>query len=410
MFSCHARRGLTLAAIALAACSSDYTDAGYQTMTPMAAGSAGSRPNMTPTAGARSMTEAVGAMPTAAADRGSVPPSAGSNAASGGAGARADVTATAGATGTHTNCAATGAAGSGASCATAGAGAQCAGMDCAPASGGAGASADSPTAGTAADSGAAPTGTCCDDGDCLCHGPAPTELSTRPGPYRTERSVVGSGTLHYPVDAEPPFAAVALCGGFLNTGPEMDSWGPMYASHGIVTVIVSTDGADIPEIRAARLLAAIDELKELNNDSSSPLHGKLSGRYGTSGYSMGGGGTTIASGQNTELKTSVGLAPWGGSGNGVQTATLLLCGSADSVAPCNMAESVYRGIADSTPKMLITISGSTHFDWFGPADAGRGTSGSYALAFQKVFLEGDTRWKSLLLKEPTSGSVETNID
>lgn len=244
----------------------------------------------------------------------------------------------------------------------------------------------------------------------MCHGPVPTELSASAGPFKTERAVITSGTLHYPTDAEPPFAAVALCGGFLNTGPEMDSWGPMYASHGIVTVIVTTSGADIPDIRAARLLAAIDELKELNGDSSSPLNGKLSGRYGTSGYSMGGGGTTLASGQNMELKTSVGLAPWGGSGNGVTTATLLLCGDADAVAPCNMAQSVYAGIADSTPKMMITISGSTHFDWFGPADAGRGTSGSYALAFQKVFLEGDTRWKSLLLKKPEGGSVATNIE
>jgi len=251
---------------------------------------------------------------------------------------------------------------------------------------------------------------CCDDGDCLCHGPAPTELSAGAGPFKTERAVISSGTLHYPTDAEPPFAAVVLCGGFLNTGPEMDSWGPMYASHGIVTVIVTTDGADIPDIRAARLLAAIDELKELNTGSGSPISGKLSGRFGTSGYSMGGGGTTLASGQSAEVKTSIGLAPWGGSGNNVKAATLLLCGDADTVAPCNMAQSVYRGIADSTPKMMITISGSTHFDWFGPGDAGRGTSGSYALAFQKVFLEGDTRWKSLLLKEPSGGSVETNID
>jgi dienelactone hydrolase len=189
----------------------------------------------------------------------------------------------------------------------------------------------------------------------------------------------------------------------------MDSWGPFYASHGIVTVIVTTDGADIPDIRASRLLAAIDELKKLNTDSGSPISGKLSGRYGTSGYSMGGGGTTIASGQSAELKTSVGLAAWGGSGQGVKVPTLLFCGDADTVAPCNMSDGVYAGIDDSTPKMQITISGVTHFDWFGPGDAGRGTSGSYALAFQKVYLEGDTRWKDLLLKQPGAGKLLTNI-
>ena len=31
-----------------------------------------------------------------------------------------------------------------------------------------------------------------------------------------------------------------------------------------------------------------------NTKNGSPLFGKLSGRYGTSGFSMGGGGTTYA--------------------------------------------------------------------------------------------------------------------
>jgi hypothetical protein len=74
-----------------------------------------------------------------------------------------------------------------------------------------------------------------------------------------------------------------------------------------------------------------------------------------------------------------------------------------------MSDGVYAGIDDSTPKMQITSSGVTHFDWFGPGDAGRGTSGSYALAFQKLYLEGDTRWKEPLLKQPGAGKLLTNI-
>lgn len=395
-----ARRALSLAAVALAACSSEYADTGYQTMTPAATGSAGSRPTSAqPVAGAPSR-------PTTPPS--TTPPGPAANNTNAGRASTAPATppstaANGGASGTGSaspaGAAGAGAAGSGASAAAAGRVAAAGGAPAGTA--GSGGSGSTPSAGT---------GMCCDDGDCLCHGPAPSELTAGAGPFKVESARITSGTLHYPTDAEPPLAAVVLCGGFLNTGPEMASWGPMYASHGIVTVIVTTDGADIPEIRATRLLAAIDELKMLNGDGSSPLNGKLAGRYGTSGYSMGGGGTTIASGQNAEVKTSIGLAPWGGSGNNVKAATLLLCGDADTVAPCNMAQSVYRGIADSTPKMLITISGSTHFDWFGPADAGRGTSGSYALAFQKVFLEGDTRWKPLLLQKPSNGSVETNID
>lgn len=253
-------------------------------------------------------------------------------------------------------------------------------------------------------------GTCCVDGDCLCHGDPPSELSVRPGPYKTATFMVPEGTVVYPTDAEPPFAAVALCGGFTNTGPEMADWGPFYASYGIVTIITSTLGTDTPDIRATKLLAAIAALKMENTKSGSALSGKLSERYGTSGYSMGGGGTTLASADMAMLKTSVGLAAWGGNGAGVAVPTLLLCGASDTTAPCSMTQGVYTGIAEPTPKMMISIQGATHFSWFGPTGAGNGVSGEYALAFQKVFLEGDERWKPLLLAAPPRAMATTNIE
>jgi pimeloyl-ACP methyl ester carboxylesterase len=252
-------------------------------------------------------------------------------------------------------------------------------------------------------------GMCCADGNCLCRGEAPTRLTSTSGPYDTAQLRISTGTVVYPTDAEPPFAAVAICGGFLNTGPEMASWGPLYASHGIVTVITTTTGADQPDLRARKLLAALEDLKKENTKSGSPLMGKLSDRFGTSGYSMGGGGTTIASGDQPMLKTSVGLAPYGGSGRNVKVPTLLLCGESDGTAPCSMAQGVYRAIAEPTPKMMIAIPGATHFAWFGPGDAGGGVSGQYALAFQKVYLEGDERWKPLLIMSPSRGTQTTNI-
>lgn len=262
--------------------------------------------------------------------------------------------------------------------------------------------------------GGAPTGattsdtSCCSGGDCLCHGPDPGGLTSAMGPYRTATLRIGAGTVHYPEGAEPPFAAVALCAGFLNSGPEMASWGPFYASHGIVTVITSTLGSDLPQIRATKLNNAIKELQMENTKSGSPLFEKLSGRYGTSGYSMGGGGTTMAAAAQPSNKSSIGLAPWGGEGRGVSVPTLLLCGDVDIVAPCDMSTYVYNGIPDSTPKMQVTISLADHFSWFGPQDAGRGLSGKYALAFEKVFLEGDERWKPHLLSGG-GGVVKTNI-
>jgi hypothetical protein len=252
-------------------------------------------------------------------------------------------------------------------------------------------------------------GECCPSGDCLCHGSDPTGLTTDRGSFDVDTYENNSGTVYYPTDAEPPFAAVAICPGFLNSGPEMADWGPFYASHGIVMVAVWTIGSDIPDIRAIKLLAAIDELKMENTKSGSPLMGKLAGRYGTSGYSMGGGGTTIATTSDQTLRTSIGLAAWGPVGSGITTPTLFLCGDSDGVAPCFGSQDAYGRIPESTPKMIISIQGATHFSWFGPLDAGRGTSGSYALAFQKVFLEGDERWRPFLLEAPARGTATTNI-
>jgi pimeloyl-ACP methyl ester carboxylesterase len=241
----------------------------------------------------------------------------------------------------------------------------------------------------------------------VCHGPDPSGLTSRNGPFNTTSYRGSTGTVFYPTDAEPPFSAIAICPGFTNTGPEMEPWGPFYASHGFVMVAVRTSGADQPATRATKLLAGVEELERANTDSGSQLFGKLSGRYGTSGYSMGGGGTTIASGRDATLKTSIGLAAWGPQTSGVQVPTLLLCGSSDGTAPCSTSQRAYGSLPSSTPKMMVSISGATHFSWFSPTSAGRGTSGEAALAFQKVFLDGDERWRPLLLQ--TGGTVTTNI-
>ena len=253
--------------------------------------------------------------------------------------------------------------------------------------------------GSDAGGGASPMGSgmCCPTGDCLCHGDVPSELTSSRGPFRTATIRTSTGTVHYPMNADPPFAGVAVCAGFLNTGPEVDSWGSFYASYGIVTNVTSTLGSDLPDIRARKLLSAIKTLKDENSKSGSPLNGKMSNRYGTSGYSMGGGGTTIASGDDTSLKTSIGMAPWGGRGNGVKTPTLLFCGQSDGTAPCSMSSSVYRSIPSGTPKMWVTLDGTGHLTWVGSHTLpGGGAAAKLALAFQKVYLEGDERWKPLL--------------
>jgi hypothetical protein len=261
-------------------------------------------------------------------------------------------------------------------------------------------------AGPSADAG--PAGACCPDGKCLCHGPAPTALTSERGPYKTASyTIAGIGCVFYPTDAEPPFAAVTVSDGFLGSGGcgslQTGGWAPLYASWGIAAMIVDTGGGDLPEVRGRALLDGIEAFKAENTKSGSPLNGKLAGRYGTSGFSMGGGGTSYASRDDKSLLTSIAIMPWGPVTSGVSTPTLVICGSLDAVAPCSsFGNSLYRGIPDAVSKMRVQIT-DAHA---GQPSSGGGKSGQYGLAFQKVFLEGDQRWRPLLV---AADSEETNI-
>lgn len=217
----------------------------------------------------------------------------------------------------------------------------------------------------------------------------PMSITTR-GPLWTATTLGSTGTIYYPTTGNGPFPGISLCGGFLNMGPEMAGWGSFYASWGIVTVITSTFPTDLPDMRGSKLRASIDELKRENNNPLSPLFGKMSGAYGTSGYSMGGGGTTLASLWEPSLKTSVAMAPWGAS-IGMRVPTLFLCGDLDFIAGVSTPM-----VSLGTPALLATVGMASHLSWFGPTNA----TANFALAWQKVYLEGDTRWKSFLSQKP----------
>ena len=256
--------------------------------------------------------------------------------------------------------------------------------------------------GSSVDSGSNPgpggDGECCPDKKCICRQAPPSSPSNMRGPYMTQSyNVSGAGCVYYPTNAEAPFAAVAISDGFGGSGgcgrTQTDGWGPLYASWGIVTMIVNTGSGDQPNARGRALNRGIEAFKSENMKSGSPLNGKMAGRYGTSGFSMGGGGTSYATVTDKTLLTSVAIMPWGPVRSGVTVPTLVICGSSDGIASCaSHGSPLYNSIQGMTPKMKVTVS-SGHV---GQPTAGSGRSGAAGLAFQKVYLEGDTRWKPLL--------------
>ena len=232
----------------------------------------------------------------------------------------------------------------------------------------------------------------------------------RAGPYKFERYTQGlnnraynSAIMYYPVDAKPPFAAVAFSPGFTATKEQyQDFLGPLLASHGIAIMLTTpTSTSDQPQARSADLQAALDTIRAENTRAGSPLQGKIAvDRLCITGHSMGGGGTLWAANTlGTKIKCAVPLQPWqpGQSFSRVAAPTLFITAQNDTIAG-NSSNSLthYRSIPASVPKYYVEFAGATHF----LTSNSRGTNyegqSRYMIAFYKAFLEDDKRYLEIL--------------
>jgi dienelactone hydrolase len=262
-----------------------------------------------------------------------------------------------------------------------------------------------------------PPGVCCTDGNCLCHGPDPTEASaTVDGSYTVSSYTDGfpvspaanflAATIYHPTDAEPPLAGVVICPGWTALQSSIAGWGPFLASHGIVVMTIDTiTTGDSVTQRADELWDALRVLKEENTRAGSPIEGQLSpDRYGLMGWSMGGGGTWIDAAQHPELYTAISLAGHDATAGGATIAagttvpSMQFAGALDNaILGGGQSQPVYEIIPETTPKILYEIASADHFAFGTPLVTAGGALGRYGLSFQKVFLEGDERYRQFLL-------------
>lgn len=261
------------------------------------------------------------------------------------------------------------------------------------------------------------------DGDTFIRGEDPPDSlsGAEPGPYKTERYSDGyrngpayaDSTINYPTDAEPPFALVVVVPGFVSPQSSIASWGPFLASYGIVTMTIGTNlPTDLPETRKDALLDALQSLKEENSRSGSPLEGKLATDVtATMGWSMGGGGTLLVANETPELKATISLCGWnpGYPYSKIKAPALMFASLGDPLAG-GQSQGFYRSIPDETPKMLIEIGAGDHFVANNPASTS-GVVGRYGLAWLKVFLEGDERYRKFLKEMPKvpTTDFESNV-
>ncbi len=245
---------------------------------------------------------------------------------------------------------------------------------------------------------------------------------TNPGPYHvstlTESNGIrngpnyNGGTIYYPTNATPPFASIAIVPGFTALPSSVQDWGPFYASHGIVTIIIGTNSLfDSPEVRANALLDALQTIKQENLRAASPLLGALNlNQLAVSGWSMGGGGAQRAAVLDNTVAGVVALCPYLPNAQlNHQSPVLIFSGQNDPTAPpAQHADLHYNATPASTDKLLFEIANGNHTVANTPT-GGNGVIGKIALAWLKLYVEGNDCYCSvlneLLVNSPAASKV-----
>lgn len=238
------------------------------------------------------------------------------------------------------------------------------------------------------------------------------ESLSNPGPFEvatlTEADGIRNGpdydvaTIYYPTNATPPYAAIAIVPGFNSLPSSVEEWGPFYASHGIVTIIIATNSVfDFPEARAEGLLDALETLRQENTRASSPLENAIDEtKFAVSGWSMGGGGAQRAAVLDNTIKGVVALCPW--LPNPVlnhDSPVVIFSGENDVVAPPNIHANVhYNTTPESTDKLLFEIDNGNHSVANTP-EGGGGIIGQIALSWFKLYVEENDCYCPLLTDE-----------
>ena len=254
------------------------------------------------------------------------------------------------------------------------------------------------------------------------------ESLTNPGPFEVETLTEADGirngpdyfgaTIYYPTNATEPLASIAIIPGYFGVPATIQEWGPFYASHGIVTIIIGTNSLlDFPEARAIALLDALETIKQENIRASSPLEGALNlNQLAVSGHSMGGGGAQRAALLDNTVAGVVALCPWLPNPQlNHQSPVLIFSGENDAIAPPSQhADIHYNATPNTTDKLLFEIANSDHFVANTP-NGGDRSVGKIALLWLKLYVERNDCYcplltDDLLVNPPAASKVEQNFE
>jgi dienelactone hydrolase len=230
--------------------------------------------------------------------------------------------------------------------------------------------------------------------------PTSTQLNASSGPFSVSSSRVyiasgfGGGTIYYPTTAGR-YGVIAVCPGFTGTQSSISWFARRLASHGFVTIAMDTNSTlDQPDSRATQLRAALNYV--INNSSSTVRSRVNSSIRGVAGHSMGGGGTLIASADDSTLKVGVPMTPWNTSSlafRSIRVPQMIFGADGDTIAPdSSHARPFYDAIPSTTYKGYGLLNSASHFT----PNSTDERIGRYGVSFAKRFMYGDTRYSTFL--------------
>jgi len=255
------------------------------------------------------------------------------------------------------------------------------------------------------------------------------EALGRLGPYQvasfTQLPTVpefGDATLYFPANKAQRFGGVLISPGFFERQENISWWGNYLASHGFAVIIFNTNELrDLPPLRANALLAAIDLLRGENLRQGSAVRGKiLEGSMAVMGHSMGGAAALLLANENgNEIKAAIPFTAGGlpnANFSAVAVPTLVIAGEIDRLAPANEhAWSHYQTLTNATPRMYVEVEGGNHFiantaevenERLRPNIDVHELVGGMAVAWLKLFLDGEEEYRELLFGEMPSEITE----
>lgn len=249
----------------------------------------------------------------------------------------------------------------------------------------------------------------------------------KPGPYQVAYyssypavPEFSAATIYFPANKGEDFGGIAISPGFTESQENMSWWGNHLASHGFAVLTLDTNElSDVPSLRADALMAAIEVLRNEGARMGGTLRGKiLNDRMALMGHSMGGGGTLIAANAHSaELKAAIPFTPWRPDGDfsAISIPTLVIAGEIDLISPVvDHALPHFESLSGDIPKMYLEIKGGNHYiantdtgkDQFAPNIDVHDLVGGMAVAWLKLFVDGDEAYRDLVFGEMPASDRE----